>query len=152
MKIIEDSQRTKRAFDIETHLKKPLFAHLATSCPDGPRESPVWFLWEEETFWIIGHETSDSFPKRIKADSRVAMGIVDFDPRSGKVHHLGVRGRGLVAPFDRTRVKKIFTKYLGADVSSWDKDLTEDVVAGNGYLFVKIVPETVVVRDQSYDV
>ena len=29
-------------------LSRPLFAHLATDSDQGPRESPVWFLWEAQ--------------------------------------------------------------------------------------------------------
>src|SRR4051794_19615445 len=88
--------KAKRPFDMEVHFRKPLFAHLATYCDEGPRESPVWFIWEENAIWIIGHETTDSFPKRIRNDPRVAVGIVDFDVQRGLVHHLGIRGKGVV--------------------------------------------------------
>jgi len=33
-------------FDADEFLQKPLLAHLATASGDGPRESPVWFVWE----------------------------------------------------------------------------------------------------------
>lgn len=33
-------------FDPSEVLAKPLTAYLATGSPDGPRSSPVWFLWE----------------------------------------------------------------------------------------------------------
>jgi|SRR5579884_1191077 len=148
MRIIEGT----RSFDIDTVLSKPLFAHLATSSQLGARDSPVWFLWEDATLWIIGHKETDTFPKRILADSRVAVGIVDFNAATGLVRHVGIRGTAQVAPFNRERVKRLFTKYLGANEEDWDQRLTGDVIRGDGYLLVKVTPDTAVVRDQSYRV
>ena len=53
-------------FDINEFLSRPLFAHLATMSDDGPRESPVWFLWEDDAIWLIG-TASDSFVRRVRA-------------------------------------------------------------------------------------
>jgi hypothetical protein len=64
---------------LEHILSRPLFAHLATAHEHGPRESPVWFLWEENSIWMIGNYNTDSFPKRIERDPRCAIGIVDFN-------------------------------------------------------------------------
>jgi hypothetical protein len=33
------------AFDPQVLLQLPLMANLATICAEGPRNSPVWFLW-----------------------------------------------------------------------------------------------------------
>lgn len=141
-----------RTFDIETVLSKPLFAHLATSSALGARESPVWFLWDDAMLWIIGHKKTDTFPQRIEADPRVALGIVDFDVTTGLVHHVGIRGTAEIAPFSLPRVKRILRKYLGVIEDDWDSRLTADVLQGRDYLLVKITPETAVVRDQSYRV
>ena len=67
---------------IDAFLAKPLFAHLATASADGPRESPVWFLWEDGAIWVIG-EGTDSFPERIERDPRCAVGIVEFRNSGG---------------------------------------------------------------------
>jgi len=57
----------ENGFDIDDFLQRPLFAHLATASEDGPRESPVWFLWEDGAIWLIGN-SRDSFQKRIQKD------------------------------------------------------------------------------------
>ena len=89
MKVIRD---TGSHFDIGEQaaarllneiLARPLFAHLATASEHGPRESPVWFLWEEGALWIIGNYKTDSFPKRIEQEPRCAIGVVDFDVATG---------------------------------------------------------------------
>src|SRR6266550_509392 len=76
MKVIADRTRT---VELDEFLTRPLFAHLATLAVDGPRDSPVWFLWEESCVWIIGSDRTDSFPSRLRRDGRCAVGIVDFD-------------------------------------------------------------------------
>lgn len=136
--------------DLDVLLARPLFAHLATSSPDGPRESPVWFLWEDQAIWIIAN-ASDSFWKRVDADSRCAIGIVDFDKSSGLVQHVGMRGRADVHDWEPQRAGRLLARYLGSDKACWDPRFKATL---NEYLnrWVRFVPETVVVRDQSYSV
>src|SRR5689334_89383 len=56
MDIVEKkvSAGDREIFDFDEFMSRPLFAHLAHSSPDGPRESPVWFSWDGESIWIIG--------------------------------------------------------------------------------------------------
>jgi hypothetical protein len=54
------------AVDLEEFLSRLLFAHLASASEEGPRESPVWFPWEDRAVWIIGSLCGDSFPRRIE--------------------------------------------------------------------------------------
>jgi hypothetical protein len=56
------------AHRLMNYLTRPLFAHLTTASEHGPRESLVWFLWEDEAIWIIGNRKTDSFPGRIATD------------------------------------------------------------------------------------
>lgn len=72
----------KKDFDINTVLRKPLMAHLSTTENGEPRDSPVWFIWEEGCIWIFG-TGKDSFIKRLKQDPRCAVGVVDFDLQKG---------------------------------------------------------------------
>lgn len=142
---------TEGILDLEEFLQRPIFAHLATNCELGPRDSPVWFLWEEGAIWIIGHE-SDSFPKRIQEEPKCAIGIVDFDAGSGKVHHVGFRGHASVVPVNNERSFRLLSKYLGDDKSKWDKSrFGRNLETFGGYLFVKFIPDTVVIRNQSYN-
>ncbi|ARK29827.1 pyridoxamine 5'-phosphate oxidase family protein [Halalkalibacter krulwichiae] len=143
MKIIRDK---KRSFDLDAFLHKPLFAHLSTVADDAPRDSPVWFLWEESELWIIG-TSADSFPKRITENPKCAIGIVDFNHKEGKVLHVGFRGQAAVEPFNVTIAKRLLTRYLGANENQWDprfKHLDDTNV------LIRFIPDTVVVRDQSY--
>lgn len=129
-------------------LARPLFAHLATSSEAGPRESPVWFLWEDSALWIIGNYRTDSFPKRIERDPRCAIGIVDFDASTGLVQHVGLRGRAALQPHDEERIKRLLSRYMG-ELETWDSRFVE-ILGDTDYIFIRFEPETVVVRDQSY--
>lgn len=126
---------------------KPLFAHLSTLSQEGPRESPVWYHWKNECIWIIGSPSSDSFPRRIEETPECSIGIVDFDHITGKVLHVGFRGRATVEPFNKGIATRLLTRYLGSEEEKWDprfKDLED------GNILIRFVPETVVVRDQSF--
>lgn len=146
MKIIRDRERT---VDLGAFLLRPLFAHLATASKDGPRESPVWFLWEDEALWIIGDERTDTFPKRIRAEPRCAVGIIDFNVLTGRVKHIGMRGRSAVVPFDANRARRLLRRYLGEDEKLWDVGF-RNALENPNTLLVRFMPETVVARDVSF--
>lgn len=135
-------------FDIDDFLRRPLFAHLATASEDGPRESPVWFLWEDGAIWLIGNGR-DSFPKRIQKDGRCAIGIVDFDLQRGFLQHVGLRGVATVVPLDRERLYRLLRRYLGDEETTWNPRFRASVIAGID-LMVRFEPTSIVARDQSY--
>lgn len=130
-------------------LARPLFAHLATASDEGPRESPVWFLWEDGALWVIGNRRTDSFPKRIEREPRCAIGIVDFDPSTGLVRHAGFRGRARLTPHDPARMERLLKRYMG-DRDAWDPRFVK-ILDDTDYIFIRFEPETAVVRDQSYE-
>jgi len=96
-------------FDPVDMLAKPLLAYLATGSPDGPRSSPVWFLWENGTLWLIGNE-EDSFPRRLRAEPRCAVSVVDFDVARGILRHVGIRGRAEFLPMDHGRLYRLLAR------------------------------------------
>jgi len=155
MKIIRD---TGSHFDTDEQaasrllgeiLARPLFAHLATASDDGPRESPVWFLWEDGALWIIGNYKTDSFPKRIEREPRCAVGVVHFEVATGLVQHVGFRGRARLEAHDAARMKRLLSRYMGA-AEHWDSRFVE-ILDDADYIFIRFDPETAVVRDQSYE-
>lgn len=148
MKLIHDRAR---AVDLEEFLSRPLFAHVASASEEGPRESPVWFLWEDDAVWIIGSLRDDSFPRRIEREPRCAIGILAFDRECGLVHHVGMRGRASIEPFDRDRATRLLRRYLGERVEVWDRRFRETLEDPDNVL-VRFDPETIVARDQSYGV
>ncbi len=150
MRIVEEtvSAGDRTIFDLEGFLARPLYAHLAHNGKDGPCESPVWFHWDGRAIWIIG---GTSFPANLKRDPRCALGIVDWDLGSGLSHHVGLRGRAEVLPFDAAMARTIFRRYFGPHEDDWDRRF-DDVFTGElGLEMVRIIPQTVVIRDQSYE-
>ena len=140
---------TEGSLDLDEVLSRPLFAHLSTASPHGPRSSPVWFLWEEGAVWILANRAHDTFPARIEAEPRCALSVVDLELHRGRVHHVGMRGTATVVPFDPLRARHKLRRYLGPDESRWDRQLfTLD--PRKPLVFIRFEPETVVLRDQSY--
>ncbi|MCY4732018.1 pyridoxamine 5'-phosphate oxidase family protein [Natronomonas gomsonensis] len=137
--------------DIGAFLARPLFGHLATQATGGPRESPVWYLWEDDAAWILGDAATDTFPARIEETPACSLGVVDFDAERGLVQHVGLRGRGTVEPFDRELAERLLARYLGPDSTDWDPRFSGYVAdPTETALLVRIEPKTVVARDQSY--
>jgi len=135
-------------FDVDDFLQRPLVAHLATASHDGPRESPVWFLWEDNAMWLVGNER-DSFPKRLQVDGRCAVGVVEFDLQRGLLKHVGIRGIATVLPLDRLRLHRLLRRYLGENEAMWNPRFRASVI-DRLTLMVRIEPMSVVARDQSY--
>jgi hypothetical protein len=135
-------------FEFDEFMSRPLFAHLAHSSAHGPRNSPVWFHWDGQAIWIIG---GTSFPENLKRDARCALSVVDWNPTTGLLHHVGLRGRAEVLPFDAKIARTIFRRYFGPKEECWDRRF-DDVLGGEVVsTMVRLVPETVVMRDRSYD-
>jgi Pyridoxamine 5'-phosphate oxidase len=149
MRVIRDRARS---VDLDEFLSRPLFAHLATASEHGPRESPVWFLWEDDAMWIIGSRITDTFPARIEAEGRCAIGIVDFDRAAGLVQHVGMRGRATVEAFDARRARRLLARYLGPEERAWDERFKATVAepTSEQAVLLRFVPETAVARDVSY--
>ena len=95
------------AFDPQVLLQLPLMANLATICAEGPRNSPVWFLWEDGAIWMLGDKGGSSV-KRLKADARCAVDLVHFSRKEGHLLHLGMRGSATITPMD----PRLFERFL----------------------------------------
>lgn len=133
--------------DLDVVFGRPLFCFLAQHSPEGPRVSPLWYRWEDGAIWVIATR-SRSYVDRIEADGRTALAIVDFDPRSGRVHHIGMRGEANIEPFDRERAFRILARYLGDDEDRWPERFTD--LPPDDHAMIRFDPATVVARDQSY--
>lgn len=148
MDVVEDSLDVA----LDRFLERRVMAHLTTSSADGPRHSPVWFLWEEECLWILANTAERTFPDRIERDPRCAVGIVDFDPTTGRLHHVGFRGRATVEPLDPDRAERLLERYFRTGSENWNGDRFGDPHEwGEEMVFIRFVPETVLARDQSYE-
>ncbi|WP_218577279.1 PPOX class F420-dependent oxidoreductase [Phytohabitans rumicis] len=60
-------------------LKRPTFAHLATTRPDGaPQTNVMWFDWDGERIRMTHTKTRQKF-RNLQRDPRVALSIADPD-------------------------------------------------------------------------
>lgn len=143
MEIVENTLES----DLESALERPLFCYLAQAIDAGPRLSPLWFLWEDEALWIIAR-TDRSYLERTKRRPQTAVAIVDFDRRTGRVEHIGMRGTASVEPYDPDRAQRLLAKYLGDERSEWPDGFVG--LSPDDYRLIRFDPETVVARDQSY--
>lgn len=141
-------QDKPRSVDLDEFLSNPFVAHLATTSKNERRESPVWFLWEEQSVWRIGNK-ENTFPTRIAQDPRCSIGVVNFDRKSGLFQHVGFRGKATVEPFDKRRARRLLVRYLGNREEAWDPRFRETLDDSTNIL-IKFVPETAVARDVSY--
>jgi hypothetical protein len=139
---------TDNGFAPEEVLCRPVMAHLASGSPEGARESPLWFLWEDRAVWLIA-TSRDSFPKRLRSDPRCAIGVVDFDAARGILRHVGIRGSAQVGAMDRARRDRLLSKYLGDDRSRWNPWFVQRIVEPLDVM-VGITPASIVARDMSY--
>jgi len=111
--------------DVSDFLNKPLIARLAVSGPNGPTVRPVWFLFEDGTFWWLTGSSYSRLEALLEADARVSLVIDTCDLVTGQVLALTVSGVAEVHPFDRHRAIRKLSKYLGAEQYGWPERFRE---------------------------
>jgi len=140
-----------RRFDPDLLLDLPLMANLATLSEDGPRNAPVWYLWEDAALWMLGHAGSSSV-QRVLRDARCAVEIVYYDNAGGVLAHLGLRGAASVEPMSAPRFRRLLAKYLSPDDASWNPWFIENVarIDDPDGRFIRLAPDSVFTNDVSY--
>lgn len=119
---------------------------VATVSPDGPHNTPLWFVWDGDALWLYSIVRSQRWTD-LQRDPRVAVvvdtgeaytelrgaeitgrvGVVGAAPRTGDEHH-----EELVAP------ERLFaTKYLGG----------ANFVDDGRHAWLKVVPDKIVSWD-----
>ena len=144
MEIIEDGLEVT----LDDFLARRLFCFLGQRSSEGPRLSPLWFLWEEGAVWNVARLDGRSYPGRVREYPETAVAVVDFEPATGRVEHVGMRGEATLELYDRLRADRLFEKYLGDDREAWPE--TFRGLDAESYRLTRVNPETVVARDQSY--
>lgn len=133
-------------FAVADLLRQPLTAHLATT---RPAVRPVWFLREEELFWVLTGPWSD-LATEITENPEVALTVDTCDVSIGECLQVGVRGRARLVPFDRHRALRKLTRYLGPDTAKWDSRFRRLLVEDVGAAWVCITPDNIVAKDLSF--
>jgi len=145
MEILEDGLEP----DPEAFLARPPFRSLAqvSRAKTAPQVSPLWFRWEDGAVRIIARE-GRSYPERVRRNPRTALAVVDFDPATGRIEHVGMRGRSSLEPYDEARAERLLASYPGDDRGGWPETFLD--LDPEAYRLLRFEPETVVARDQSY--
>jgi hypothetical protein len=139
------------SFDPLELLSRPLMANLATQSVNGPRNAPVWFIWEDGAIWLLGSKGGSSV-RRLISDPRCAVEIVYFDNDAGILLHLGLRGSATVEPMEPDRFRRLLAKYLGPDEANWNSWFIENIAMiedPDGRL-IRLAPESVFTNNVSY--
>ncbi|RSM60048.1 phosphate oxidase [Kibdelosporangium aridum] len=137
------------SFDVEAFLARPLVARVATN---GPTVRPVWFLWEDNAFWILSGPWT-KLPRRVLADPAVALVVDECDLVTGTVRQVVARGRGEILPFDVPRGFRKLSRYLGDDETLWDARFRwylHDDPAASGIVWLRVKPDSMKTADLSY--
>jgi general stress protein 26 len=126
-------------------------AVLATVETGGaPRNAPVWFLWEDGALWMPG-DAGGSSVRRLAADPRCAVEIVDYDNPAGILRHLGLRGRATVEALDAARFRRLLTRYLGPE-DGWNPWFVANVarIDDPEGRMIRLVPDSIFTNDVSH--
>ncbi len=102
-------------FDVEAFLAEGIECRLATN---GPTVRPMWYQWEDETFWLISGPHAKLFD-RIQQDPKVSLVIDVYEMDTGRVLQAMATGKVEVTPYDVDRARRMLVRYLGADESTW---------------------------------
>ena len=140
-----------RPFEPEAILSRPLMANLATMEAEGPRNSPVWVIWEDDALWMLGHCEGSSV-RRLQADPRCAVEIVQLDVAAGVLLHLGLRGKAEVLPMEPARFRRLLARYLGPDPDSWNPWFIQEIAAIDDPegRWIRLVPDSTFTNNVSY--
>ena len=144
MELVEDTLET----GLDAFLARPLFCFLAQRSGSGPRISPLWFLWDDGAIWHVAQLRDRSYPRRVREYPDSAVAVIDFDPETGRVEHVGMRGTASLEAFDRSTAGRLLEKYLGDERAEWPERFVG--LETDDYRLIRFVPETIVARDQSY--
>ncbi|HEY0001301.1 MAG TPA: pyridoxamine 5'-phosphate oxidase family protein [Actinoplanes sp.] len=138
-------------FDVNAFLARPLVARVATN---GPTVRPVWYLWEDQAFWILTGPWAKLFA-RVRADPSLALVIDECTLSTGVVRQVTARGTGELLPFDVPRGRRKLARYLGPDEDRWDERFRRylyDDATGRGTVWLRLPPESMNAQNLSYRV
>lgn len=138
-------------FDPQEILHLPLMANLATVSCNGPRNAPVWFLWEDETLWLLGTEGGSSV-RRLEENPQCAVEIVHFDNEKGILLHLGFRGNATIEVSSADRFRRLLSKYLGNNEASWNNWFIENIarVEDRESRMIRLIPQSTFTSNASF--
>lgn len=134
-------------FPVDEFLMQPLVARVATG---DQVVRPVWFLWENEAFWIFTGAWS-RLTRRLRADPTFELVVDVCELGTGVVKQVIGRGEGDIVSLEKDRARRKLVRYLGVDETRWDTRFRiPSDPADAGVWFAKLVPHTLWISDQSF--
>ena len=133
-------------FDVEAFLARPLVARLATA---GPAVRPVWYLWEDGSFWILVGPWN-RIPADVAADPGVAVVVDSCDLRTGECLQVLGHGVGTLEPFTPDRGARMLERYLGTVPEAWDVRFRSYLTDAPEARWLQIEPTSLSARDLSF--
>ncbi|MDP9189292.1 MAG: pyridoxamine 5'-phosphate oxidase family protein [Actinomycetota bacterium] len=130
---------------MDAFLARPLLARVATN---GPTVRPVWYLWEQRTFWWLTGSWSQ-LEAILGRDPRVALVVDSCDLESGEILQVVADGTAEVLDFDPERARRWGSRYLGPDERDWGR-FKEEVFDDPSTRFARLVPERLRAKDLSF--
>ena len=132
---------------IEAFLARPLTAHLATH---GPRVRPVWFLWEDQAFWILTGPWSTVL-RDVDRDPHVALAVDAIDLTTGETKQIAVTGTAEILPWEADRGWRMLRRYIGDDAGLWDDRFQRYMRGEDGSVWLRLSVERPRLVDLSYE-
>lgn len=110
---------------------------VATTAADGaPQSSPVWFIWDDETFKFVV-DNGGKKARDIQRDPRISVSLFDLN---SPINYIEVRGKATVAiDRDNAIADQLARKYLSIERQPW-------TTAENAFLVVTVHPERTIVQ------
>ncbi|MGH9011221.1 MAG: pyridoxamine 5'-phosphate oxidase family protein [Acidimicrobiia bacterium] len=133
-------------FDVDVFLAQPLIARIATT---GPTIRPVWFLWEDGSFWWLTGSYS-RMAEFLERDPQVVLVVDTCDVATGTVRVVWARGVAEVVPLDRERAVRKLSRYLGPDEAEWDGRFREALDEDPSTRLVRLTPTVLRAWDRSF--
>jgi hypothetical protein len=135
-------------FDVAAFLARPLVARVSTG---HNVVRPVWFLWEDETFWVLIGDWS-GLGRRLLRDPVFEVVVDTCELSTGTVRQVVGRGRGEVVPFDTGRGRRKLVRYLGPEQDRWDPRFSlHGDPNDRGVRWARLVPDTLRILDLSFE-
>jgi nitroimidazol reductase NimA-like FMN-containing flavoprotein (pyridoxamine 5'-phosphate oxidase superfamily) len=133
-------------FDLDAFLARPFTARLATA---RPAVRPVWYLWEDERFFILVGPWN-RVPADVTADPRVALVVDTCDLITGECLQVVARGTGELVPYDQARARRKLVRYLGPDPARWDERFRLYLTDAPEAQLLRVTPTSLSARDLSF--
>jgi hypothetical protein len=131
--------------DVTAFLQRPLLARVA---PNGPTLRPLWYLYDEPTFYWLTDEGT-FLHRAVTAGEPLVLVVDECNIDTGEVIHVRARGFGEIIPVDRDRAMAKFARYLGPVPSTWDRRFAESLDLSSTRM-CRFSPESIEAADVSF--